>query len=1067
MSLWTKINRMNAGKWSPLLDGRTDLEGYDAALKTCTGFWPLKYGPAERIRGFEYACDAKTADVRLIPFRFDQSTNYVIESDGTYMRLFDSSQASAQDSCVTVDVANVSDWAIGTTYRYGELVRYGNTDATGTISSSGTAITGVGTAFTTEFEVGDYIQEKGSDQIAKITVITDNTNMTVDTTFSPAASGDGFAEVKLWAFDTLGGGTDSAVASTGTISSSGTAITGVGTSFTTEYAVGDFIREDGNNQVARVTVITDNTNMTVDSTFSPAASGDTFANVSFDSSGWHALTQTATAGTYIYEIPLHLSAWQSTFDKPHIAQVNDVMYMANESYAPFKLSRYGATDWRVEEIDYSYPPTVSQNTSTTTLTPTLFTGSTTMTASADTFESGHVGTKWEWRTDRDAEHASFDLTTGGASDSGTIPVFGDWTFTTTGTNWTDTIYLERSIDGPAGTFEKVYEVQATGSSQENFSITGNENDPRALYRIRKGANSTNGVAHLAVGQTEVRGVFEITSYSSATSVGITWTKEPQYAGTPGASTKWSEGAFSSVQGWPATCCFYQGRLWFGGTSNRKQTIWGSEIDDFENFGTSIPNVLASDSVSYTISSVEQNKIRWMLPLNDLIIGTTGTEHSVRGADNNAIEATQAPLIQQESAVGSYYNQPNLTKDGIVFSNQDASKVYAIDYDWRTRGYVTEDLTRLNESQVSAKFRSYVKDPYSIFYCGAGASIFGCVFNKKEDVIAWFDRDAPVAANTLAACSFKDLTSTYGTTEDDLWVNFAIQNEPGGTGKTNVICRLGRESSSRDIPPYLDAYETANGSTSTNLTTPDPDLGATYTQVTGIDRFGFFNALTGTVTINGTTAVVGSGTAFSTELEAGDYIRVNSEVRRVASIADNTNLTTSSAFAGSSSGLSIEEATGRDDLYAVFNGIVYGPFQVRGDRFSIEEVIDAANEDIIYGLPYTSEIQTTKLQAPAGDGMSRSKTKRAINVGLGMKDTLGGEIGIKWEFQDGQTGEDTYEIPFRTPQDEMDTAVPFFTGEKLMPLPHGNYRYFSLYYKQTKPLPATITYMSPQILPKGQ
>jgi hypothetical protein len=100
-------------------------------------------------------------------------------------------------------------------------------------------------------------------------------------------------------------------------------------------------------------------------------------------------------------------------------------------------------------------------------------------------------------------------------------------------------------------------------------------------------------------------------------------------------------------------------------------------------------------------------------------------------------------------------------------------------------------------------------------------------------------------------------------------------------------------------------------------------------------------------------------------------------------------------------------------------------------------------------------------------MSRNKTKRAINVGLGMKDTLGGEIGIKWEFQDGQTGEDTYEIPFRTPQDEMDTAVPFFTGEKLMPLPHGNYRYFSLYYKQTKPLPATITYMSPQILPKGQ
>ena len=107
MSLWTRINRFNAGKWSPLLDGRTDLEDYSAALKTCTGFWPLKYGPAERIRGFEYVCEAKTNSFSLIPFRFDQSTNYVIESDGTYMCFFDSSQSSAQNSCVTVDIDDV------------------------------------------------------------------------------------------------------------------------------------------------------------------------------------------------------------------------------------------------------------------------------------------------------------------------------------------------------------------------------------------------------------------------------------------------------------------------------------------------------------------------------------------------------------------------------------------------------------------------------------------------------------------------------------------------------------------------------------------------------------------------------------------------------------------------------------------------------------------------------------------------------------------------------------------------------------------------------------------------
>ena len=63
MSLWTRINRFNGGLWSPLLHGRTDLEDYNSALKTCTGFIPLKYGPAERMWGFEYAAEAKTQRV--------------------------------------------------------------------------------------------------------------------------------------------------------------------------------------------------------------------------------------------------------------------------------------------------------------------------------------------------------------------------------------------------------------------------------------------------------------------------------------------------------------------------------------------------------------------------------------------------------------------------------------------------------------------------------------------------------------------------------------------------------------------------------------------------------------------------------------------------------------------------------------------------------------------------------------------------------------------------------------------------------------------------------------------
>lgn len=64
------------------------------------------------------------------------------------------------------------------------------------------------------------------------------------------------------------------------------------------------------------------------------------------------------------------------------------------------------------------------------------------------------------------------------------------------------------------------------------------------------------------------------------------------------------------------------------------------------------------------------------------------------------------------------------------------------------------------------------------------------------------------------------------------------------------------------------------------------------------------ALTGTITVNGTTAVTGAGTAFLTECAIGQYIQstISSaiEVRRIATITDDTNLTVESAFAQSGS-----------------------------------------------------------------------------------------------------------------------------------------------------------------------
>tara|TARA_R110002020_G_scaffold213427_1_gene420220 strand:+ start:20647 stop:21099 length:453 start_codon:yes stop_codon:yes gene_type:complete len=63
----------------------------------------------------------------------------------------------------------------------------GGSALTGTLASTGTAVTGTTTAFDTELEVGQFIEAGG--ELREVTDIADATNLTVNAAFSPDLSG--------------------------------------------------------------------------------------------------------------------------------------------------------------------------------------------------------------------------------------------------------------------------------------------------------------------------------------------------------------------------------------------------------------------------------------------------------------------------------------------------------------------------------------------------------------------------------------------------------------------------------------------------------------------------------------------------------------------------------------------------------------------------------------------------------------------------------------------------------------------------------------------------------------
>ena len=84
-----------------------------------------------------------------------------------------------------------------------------------------------------------------------------------------------------------------------------------------------------------------------------------------------------------------------------------------------------------------------------------------------------------------------------------------------------------------------------------------------------------------------------------------------------------EDSFSTSKGFPRTCTFHEGRLYFGGVKSRPNTIFASRVARFFDFNPG--EALDDDSIELTISTDSTNAITGMFSGRDLQIFTKGGE----------------------------------------------------------------------------------------------------------------------------------------------------------------------------------------------------------------------------------------------------------------------------------------------------------------------------------------------------------------------------------------------------------------------------------------------------------
>jgi hypothetical protein len=173
---------------------------------------------------------------------------------------------------------------------------------------------------------------------------------------------------------------------------------------------------------------------------------------------------------------------------------------------------------------------------------------------------------------------------------------------------------------------------------------------------------------------------------------------PLYDITAVASGDWSletgyEESWSVSRGWPRTTAFHENRLYFGGSKQRQNTVWGSRVIDYFNFD--IGTALDDEAVESTINTTQFNAVTNLASGSLLRVFSTGGEFIVYQDGSNPVTPASFS-IRPQTKLGSKPGVPVEDINGAaVFVQRQGKSLNAFQYTDTTASYGIQPLSVLS------------------------------------------------------------------------------------------------------------------------------------------------------------------------------------------------------------------------------------------------------------------------------------------------------------------------------------------------------------------------------------
>lgn len=241
----------------------------------------------------------------------------------------------------------------------------------------------------------------------------------------------------------------------------------------------------------------------------------------------------------------------------------------------------------------------------------------------------------------------------------------------------------------------------------------------ASYRVYKAVNDS-GKLYGFIGETTA----------------LTFTDDnitPDYSLNPPSSTI----RLDTANNLPTAVSYFEQRRVFGGTANNPQAVYMTRAGTESNLTVSNPSS-ADDALSFSVKAQQQNAVRHLMPLNDLLVLTAGGVWRVAATSGALVPETLS--TKPQTFYGSNNVTPALTGHSCLYVEKNGRRVRDIGYSWESQAYTSDDRSIIAPHlflDYEIVDMAYMFSPDQLLWCvRSDGALLSMAYVPEHQVYGW-------------------------------------------------------------------------------------------------------------------------------------------------------------------------------------------------------------------------------------------------------------------------------------------------------------------------------------------